>query len=68
MNNEGSIHAYDLHEKKVKLVAERAKQLGLSMIETGAMDSRQLMNRFENFTFDPDPFGCTMFWSWCPAE
>lgn len=52
MNNEGSIHAYDLHEKKVKLVAERAKQLGLSMIETGAMDSRQLMNRFENFTFD----------------
>lgn len=34
------------------MVAERAKQLGLSMIETGAMDSRQLMNRFENFTFD----------------
>nr|WP_289037303.1 16S rRNA (cytosine(967)-C(5))-methyltransferase RsmB [uncultured Allobacillus sp.] len=52
MNNEGVIYAYDLHDKKIKLVEERARQLGLSIIETEALDSRQLPNRFESFSFD----------------
>lgn len=52
MNNEGKIFAFDLHKKKVKLVAEKAEQLGLTNIETDALDSRLLGERFDPFTFD----------------
>lgn len=52
MKNKGEIHAYDLHEKKVKLVDEKAKVLNLSIIKTGAMDSRLLVDKYEEKTFD----------------
>lgn len=52
MENKGKVHAYDLHEKKVKLVAEKASELELDIIETGQADSRQLDRLHAHETFD----------------
>ncbi|SDH92070.1 16S rRNA (cytosine(967)-C(5))-methyltransferase RsmB [Alteribacillus bidgolensis] len=42
MEDKGSINAFDLHKKKIKLIEEQAKRLGLSIIEAKAMDAREL--------------------------
>ncbi len=49
MENEGMIHAYDLHENKLSLVRKSAEALGISIIETEAHDGRKLdETRIEN--------------------
>ncbi|MGM8214419.1 16S rRNA (cytosine(967)-C(5))-methyltransferase RsmB [Bacillaceae bacterium W0354] len=52
MNDQGEIFAYDLHDKKVKLVEEKAQTLDLTIIRTGATDSRKLNEIHEPKTFD----------------
>ncbi|PLS16632.1 16S rRNA (cytosine(967)-C(5))-methyltransferase [Bacillus sp. M6-12] len=48
----GKVIALDLHEHKVKLVAEQAERLQLNNIETRATDSRKAGELFEQETFD----------------
>lgn len=52
MQNEGNVIAYDLHAKKAKLVAEKAKQLDLSIITAGQADSRALGDKHKPESFD----------------
>ncbi|WP_188205757.1 16S rRNA (cytosine(967)-C(5))-methyltransferase RsmB [Alkalibacillus aidingensis] len=52
MNNRGQIFAYDLHEKKVNLVKNKATDLGLTIIQTGAYDSRNLQEIHPEQQFD----------------
>jgi 16S rRNA (cytosine967-C5)-methyltransferase len=52
MNNVGEIHAYDLHAKKARLVAEKAQELGLSIIQAKQGDSRGLGDIYTSATFD----------------
>ncbi|KGX93218.1 16S rRNA methyltransferase [Pontibacillus halophilus JSM 076056 = DSM 19796] len=52
MDNEGNVTAYDLHEKKVRLVKQKAEQLGLTNVTTGAADSRALRDKHDDHTFD----------------
>ncbi|WP_345739391.1 hypothetical protein [Virgibacillus salarius] len=33
MQNQGELHAFDLHKKKVKLIEDKANQLDLSIID-----------------------------------
>jgi 16S rRNA (cytosine967-C5)-methyltransferase len=42
MNNQGSILALDIHKHKVKLIESNAKRLGISIIQTKALDVRKL--------------------------
>lgn len=48
----GQVISLDLHEHKVKLIAENANRLGLSNIETKALDSRKVQEQFEKESFD----------------
>lgn len=41
MENRGEILACDIHEKKLRLVAEGAERLGISVLSTRALDARQ---------------------------
>lgn len=52
MNDEGKIHAYDLHEKKAKLVSKKANELDLSIIQANQADSRDLSSIHGKATFD----------------
>ncbi len=52
MLDQGEVHAYDLHDKKAKLVEAKAKDLGLSIIKAYAGDSRMLGDIYEKETFD----------------
>lgn len=52
MTDRGEIIAYDLHEKKAKLVSKKAEQLQLTSIKAGQADSRQLSEKHEKETFD----------------
>ncbi|TFB23259.1 16S rRNA (cytosine(967)-C(5))-methyltransferase RsmB [Filobacillus milosensis] len=52
MENQGEIFAYDLHAKKVKLVKEKANELDLTNIQTGAIDSRNLGEKHQKESFD----------------
>lgn len=52
LNNTGHVYANDLHEKKVKLVQEKAEELGLINLRTKAIDGRKLVDEFEPGTFD----------------
>lgn len=52
MGGEGKVFAYDLHEKKVKLVERKAAQLGLENIHTAQSDGRQLPSVHEKESFD----------------
>lgn len=51
MQNEGRVLACDIHEKKLGLIENGAKRLGIDIIETAAMDARQcdeeLLNAFD---------------------
>ncbi|TKC18615.1 16S rRNA (cytosine(967)-C(5))-methyltransferase RsmB [Robertmurraya kyonggiensis] len=48
----GQVISLDLHEHKVKLIAENANRLGLNNIETKALDSRKVQEHFEKESFD----------------
>lgn len=52
MNNTGDVHAYDLHQNKIKLIKANASRLGLTNIEADALDARKLSERYNNNTFD----------------
>lgn len=52
MQNQGEIHAYDLHNHKVKLVEQKAKDLGLDIISAMAGDSRTLGEKYKDEVFD----------------
>lgn len=52
LNNTGQIFAYDLHEKKTKLVKNKAIDLGLTNITTQAADSRNLASFHTESMFD----------------
>ncbi|MCR5576773.1 MAG: 16S rRNA (cytosine(967)-C(5))-methyltransferase RsmB [Oscillospiraceae bacterium] len=41
MKNQGEILACDIHEKKLRLVTEGVKRLGISIVETRAADARE---------------------------
>lgn len=40
MNNEGRLLAFDLHEKRARLIAQGASRLGLSVVEASANDAK----------------------------
>lgn len=52
MGNKGKIIALDLHEHKTKLIDRYAERLGLSNIETRAMDARRVDEVFGTEVFD----------------
>ncbi|MBO5162863.1 MAG: 16S rRNA (cytosine(967)-C(5))-methyltransferase RsmB [Ruminococcus sp.] len=50
MNGRGEIHAFDLHEKRVKLIREGAERLGLSNISAKTGDAIVFMPELPKFT------------------
>ncbi|MFS0637429.1 16S rRNA (cytosine(967)-C(5))-methyltransferase RsmB [Mesobacillus foraminis] len=52
LQNSGKVLSLDLHEHKVKLIAENAGRLGLTNIETKKLDSRTIQEHIEPETFD----------------
>ncbi|GAB3067670.1 16S rRNA (cytosine(967)-C(5))-methyltransferase RsmB [Virgibacillus ainsalahensis] len=52
MQNKGTIHAYDLHKKKVKLIDEKSAGLGLTIIDAKAGDARKLQSEHQKESFD----------------
>ena len=47
MNNQGHIHAFDLHEKKLSLVVSGAQKLGITILDTLAHDGKEFMPEWE---------------------
>ncbi|SDJ73330.1 16S rRNA (cytosine(967)-C(5))-methyltransferase RsmB [Sediminibacillus albus] len=52
MENKGEVHAYDLHSKKAKVVAKRALELDLTIIDAKQADSRELHTVYQKEHFD----------------
>lgn len=52
LNNSGNVLSLDLHQHKVKLIAENAGRLGLTNIEAKKLDSRTIQEHIEPETFD----------------
>ncbi|WP_099158043.1 16S rRNA (cytosine(967)-C(5))-methyltransferase RsmB [Virgibacillus ndiopensis] len=52
MQNQGILHAYDLHAKKAKLVSKKALDLDLSIIVANQADARKLHNVHDEESFD----------------
>jgi 16S rRNA (cytosine967-C5)-methyltransferase len=52
LQNTGKVVSVDLHDHKVKLINEQVNRLKLSNVETIAMDSRKLSEKFQHETFD----------------
>ncbi|WP_077622068.1 16S rRNA (cytosine(967)-C(5))-methyltransferase RsmB [Sediminibacillus massiliensis] len=52
MENEGEVFAYDLHAKKAKVVAKRALELDLHIINAHQADSRQLSSLHGDESFE----------------
>lgn len=47
MNNQGSVHSFDLHEKKLSLVESGARRLGILIIKVAAQDGRKFLPQWE---------------------
>ena len=52
MKDQGTIHAYDLHKNKLKLIENNAKRLGLTNIKVGQSDARKLQEVHQKESFD----------------
>ncbi|TLS37318.1 16S rRNA (cytosine(967)-C(5))-methyltransferase RsmB [Pseudalkalibacillus caeni] len=52
MKNEGQVYSLDLHKHKVKLIKDQVKRLGLTNVETAALDSRKAGGFFQGTRFD----------------
>lgn len=52
MENKGKVHAYDLHQKKIKLIDQKAKGLQLNIIHAEAKDASKLGEFHEAERFD----------------
>lgn len=50
MNGRGEIHAFDLHEKRVKLIREGAERLGLGNITTNTGDAEKFNPSLPKYT------------------
>lgn len=48
MGNEGQIHAFDLHEKKLSLVVSGAQKMGITILDAMAHDGRDFMPEWES--------------------
>ncbi|WLV25716.1 16S rRNA (cytosine(967)-C(5))-methyltransferase RsmB [Aciduricibacillus chroicocephali] len=52
MQNDGEVFAFDIHDKKAKLVKNKAGELGLSIISAEGHDARKLQDKFSPESFD----------------
>ncbi|PXW92576.1 16S rRNA (cytosine967-C5)-methyltransferase [Streptohalobacillus salinus] len=52
LHNTGEVHAFDIHEKKMRVVKEKAETLGLINIKTASKDARLLTENYPPETFD----------------
>ncbi|WP_067838723.1 16S rRNA (cytosine(967)-C(5))-methyltransferase RsmB [Amphibacillus sediminis] len=52
LHNTGHVYAYDLHNKKAKLVSQKAQQLGLINIRAKGKDARLLADEHKSNSFD----------------
>lgn len=52
MQDIGMIRAHDIHKKKVKLITEKAKTLGLTIIHAEQGDARKLKEKYQEADFD----------------
>jgi 16S rRNA (cytosine967-C5)-methyltransferase len=52
LNQSGQVVSLDLHEHKVRLIADNAARLGLANIETKKLDSRQVQEQYQPESFD----------------
>lgn len=52
LNQTGKVFSLDLHDHKVKLIAQNASRLQLTNIETKALDSRKVQEHFKEESFD----------------
>ncbi|TCP29130.1 16S rRNA (cytosine967-C5)-methyltransferase [Scopulibacillus darangshiensis] len=52
MNNEGTIHALDLHTHKTGLIDQQVNRIGAAIVETRALDARHAVTVFGEATFD----------------
>lgn len=52
MQNKGNIYAHDLHEKKIALIENNSKRLGITNIKASKYDARKLQDLYENESFD----------------
>ncbi|SFL98288.1 16S rRNA (cytosine967-C5)-methyltransferase [Gracilibacillus orientalis] len=52
MNDNGKVSAYDLHDKKAELVRKKAKELGLTSIQSAQSDARKLQEKHAKQSFD----------------
>lgn len=47
MENQGEVHSFDLHEKKLPVLESGAKRLGILIIKTAAQDGRKFLPEWE---------------------
>lgn len=52
MENKGTIHAHDLHKKKIQTVNDKADNLDLTIIQTMQADARKLQDTYPPAYFD----------------
>ncbi|WP_404452545.1 16S rRNA (cytosine(967)-C(5))-methyltransferase RsmB [Virgibacillus necropolis] len=52
MNDQGKIHAYDLHAKKARLIHDKAEKLNLTTIDAKQADARNLQDVHDAESFD----------------
>jgi 16S rRNA (cytosine967-C5)-methyltransferase len=52
MENEGVVHAFDLHKNKINLIKRNAARLGLTNIQAQAKDARTLSENYAPESFD----------------
>ncbi|GAA0331424.1 16S rRNA (cytosine(967)-C(5))-methyltransferase RsmB [Bacillus carboniphilus] len=52
LNNTGVVHSFDIHDHKVKLIEDNVKRLGLTNVQAGQGDSREIQSKFSNKYFD----------------
>ena len=50
MKNNGKIHSFDLHEKKLSLITAGAKRLGIDIINVKEQDGRKFLPQLENLS------------------
>lgn len=48
MKNQGAVHSFDLHQKKLPLLESGARRLGILIMKTAAQDGRKFLPEWEN--------------------
>lgn len=52
MHNQGNVHAFDLHQKKLRHIDEQAERLELSIISTKKLDARNILTETDEQYYD----------------